>query len=387
MIQKWVTGIERLATVATRFPHSAYAGLVLCLSAEWQYICQTIQDVGPSLAPVENALCKKFLPAVLGIDGTIDDELRTCLGNEVKTKGLAIRDPTLTAAFLYSTSVEATDMLAGTFIQTAPINVKAHQNCVCSADAKHRKTRRDGEVTFHIALMERLPPKVKKWMEHATAAGEWLSTIVDRFSCTELTKDEWLDNVAIRYGRRPDNLPDQYDGCDAGLTLEHGLSCMKGGLVGIHHDDPLQATHPPPPHAAPSQPTPLEMKHVEMSLLTDSGTMDKELTSMSASGTLTPAPTATPPQAKFLRVMSKKRKTSTRLHASTGRDFTPLVDSVDRMASKDAQTAEQCIAWLLAKKWSRTYLGMASLIHTRMSLAIVQSNTLLLRGNQTNPLR
>ncbi|KAL7474492.1 hypothetical protein ACHAW6_000465, partial [Cyclotella cf. meneghiniana] len=39
MIQKWVTGIERLAAIATRFPHSAYTGLVSCMSAKWQYIC------------------------------------------------------------------------------------------------------------------------------------------------------------------------------------------------------------------------------------------------------------------------------------------------------------------------------------------------------------
>ena len=52
-------------------------------------------------------------------------------------------------------------------------------------------------------------------------------------------------------------------------------------------------------------------------------------------------------------------------------DFTPLVYSVDGMASKDVRTAEQRIAWLLAKKWTRTYSDMASIIHTRMSLAIV----------------
>ncbi len=116
MIQKWVTGIKQLAAVTTRFPHSAYAGLVLCLSAEWQYICQTVPDVGPSLTPVENALHTKFLPAVLGIDGPIDDKLRTLLGNGVKTGRLAIRDPTLAAASLYSTSVEATEMLTCTLI-------------------------------------------------------------------------------------------------------------------------------------------------------------------------------------------------------------------------------------------------------------------------------
>ncbi|KAL7474165.1 hypothetical protein ACHAW6_000158, partial [Cyclotella cf. meneghiniana] len=63
------------------------------------------------------------------------------------------------------------------------------------------------------------------------------STIPDRFSGTELTKEEWFDNVAIRYGKRPANLPDHGDGCESGLTLEHGLSCKKGGLVGIRHDD------------------------------------------------------------------------------------------------------------------------------------------------------
>ncbi|KAL7478616.1 hypothetical protein ACHAW6_004437 [Cyclotella cf. meneghiniana] len=66
--------------------------------------------------PVENTVCTKFLPAVLSIDGPIDDKLRTLLRNGVKTGGLAIQDPTLTAASLYSTSVEATDMLTGTLI-------------------------------------------------------------------------------------------------------------------------------------------------------------------------------------------------------------------------------------------------------------------------------
>ncbi|KAL7474378.1 hypothetical protein ACHAW6_000353 [Cyclotella cf. meneghiniana] len=89
--------------------------------------------------PVENALCTKFLPAVLGINGPIDDELRILLGNGVKTGGLAIQDPTLTAASLYSTSVEAKEMLIGTLIQNEPISVEAHRNCVQAAGAKHRK--------------------------------------------------------------------------------------------------------------------------------------------------------------------------------------------------------------------------------------------------------
>ncbi|KAL7478701.1 hypothetical protein ACHAW6_004493 [Cyclotella cf. meneghiniana] len=151
MIQKWVTGIKWLAAIATRFPHSAYAGLVSCLSADWQYICRTVPDVGLSLAPVENTRCIKFLPAVLGTDGPINDELRALLGNGVKTGGLAIQDPTIAAASLYFTSVEATDMPTGTLIQNEPINVETHRNCVRA------------ENTGKLGVMAKSPFTLPSW--------------------------------------------------------------------------------------------------------------------------------------------------------------------------------------------------------------------------------
>ncbi|KAL7475108.1 hypothetical protein ACHAW6_001040 [Cyclotella cf. meneghiniana] len=128
-------------------------------------------------------------------------------------------------------------MLTDTLIRNEPINIVAHRNCVRGAGAACQKTRRNGEAAFHATLMERSPPKVKKPMERAAVAGAWLSTIPDRFFGTKLTKEEWFDNVAIQYGNCPANLPDQYNGCGAGLMLEHSLSCKKGGLVGICHDD------------------------------------------------------------------------------------------------------------------------------------------------------
>ncbi|KAL7477235.1 hypothetical protein ACHAW6_003052 [Cyclotella cf. meneghiniana] len=375
MIQRWVKGIERLAAVATRFPHSAYAGLVSCLSAEWQYICRTVPDVGPSLAPIENALRTKFLPAILGINGPTDDELRTLLGNRVKTGGLAIRDPTLTATSLYSTSVESTNMLTGTFIRNKPINVKAHRTCVRATDAKHWKTRRDGEVAFLMALMERSPAKVKKWMDRATVAGAWLSTILDRFSGTELTKDEWFDNVAIRYGRLPADLPDHCNSCGAGLTLEHRLNCKCGGLVGICHDDvrnewahlcsialtDLQVVIKPTifygngSRAGGNNVTPTTPRTInQTNTLGDEARGDVQAHGFWNQGRGTVFDVCicdtnsrsygNTSLSKILEQHAKEKKdnyeTACLDHC---RDFTPLVYSVDGMASKDARTAEQHI--------------------------------------------
>ncbi|KAL7477922.1 hypothetical protein ACHAW6_003703 [Cyclotella cf. meneghiniana] len=66
LVEKWVHGIEGLSAVTLHFPHSAYAGLISCLSAKWQYICHTVPDVRPLLAPIEEALWTNFLPAILG---------------------------------------------------------------------------------------------------------------------------------------------------------------------------------------------------------------------------------------------------------------------------------------------------------------------------------
>ncbi len=52
-------------------------------------------------------------------------------------------------------------------------------------------------------------------------------------------------------------------------------------------------------------------------------------------------------------------------------DFTPMIYSVDGMADKHACAAEKQIAGIIAGKWTRQYSQMASIVQTRMCLAIV----------------
>ena len=59
-----------------------------------------------------------------------------------------------------------------------------------------------------------------------------------------------------------------------------------------------------------------------------------------------------------------------------------MIYSIDGMVDKLAQAAEKQIAGLLAAKWTWQYSQMACFVRTRMCLAIVRSNTLLLRGDR-----
>ena len=60
-------------------------------------------------------------------------------------------------------------------------------------------------------------------------------------------------------------------------------------------------------------------------------------------------------------------------------DFCPMVYSVDGLPGRKAKTAEQCLAALLAVKWKREYSEVVNFVRVRMALAMVRSNTLLLR--------
>ena len=64
------------------------------------------------------------------------------------------------------------------------------------------------------------------------------------------------------------------------------------------------------------------------------------------------------------------------------RHFSPLVYSVDGLAGKETRAAERRLASLLASKLHREYSEMAFFVRTRMNLAIVRANTILLRSSR-----
>ena len=68
-------------------------------------------------------------------------------------------------------------------------------------------------------------------LHRATSNGVWLSTITQRHNGTYLSWEEFRDNILLRYGLMPQDIPATFDGWDNRLLIEQALSCPKGGPV------------------------------------------------------------------------------------------------------------------------------------------------------------
>ena len=62
------------------------------------------------------------------------------------------------------------------------------------------------------------------------------------------------------------------------------------------------------------------------------------------------------------------------------RTFTPMIYSVDGIPREEALAAQKRLAALLSYRLKREYSEMCGFVRARMSIAILRSNSLLIRG-------
>eukprot|EP00957_Ditylum_brightwellii_P066251 5028195-Ditylum_brightwellii.AAC.1 len=55
--------------------------------------------------------------------------------------------------------------------------------------------------------------------------GAWLTVVTDSLNGTELSQEEFRDNLRLRYSLWPIGLQERCDWCRSSMTIEHGLSC------------------------------------------------------------------------------------------------------------------------------------------------------------------
>ena len=98
-----------------------------------------------------------------------------------------------------------------------------------------------GKMHFDLVKQERIKDLTggqdRKRLHRAKSNGEWLSTVPHRLNGMDLSREEFHDNICLKYGLITKDIPATCDGCGKKFSIEHALLFPKGDLVLAQNDD------------------------------------------------------------------------------------------------------------------------------------------------------
>jgi hypothetical protein len=240
-------------------------------------------------------------------------------------------------------------------------------------------------------------------MLRSRETGAWLTTMPDSQNGTELSVDEFRDNLRLRNGLVPASLPHLCEGCDKRFTVEHAMSCKKGGLVSLRHNDlqaewhflcaealkPSVVSDEPFIHTSQdvqragangTEPTPELRGDVSVHGFWRRGTT--AVFDVRVTDTDQPSNRGVDPVKVLKRHETEKKKKYNALCIARRKTFTPLVFSVDGMRGPECSAASKRLAAHLAAKWKQSYSTVCGYVRSRLSVALARSASRCLRADR-----
>ena len=236
-VEQWSEELLLLSSIAETNPQAAYAAFTHGLANKWTYLSRTMENIGPLLQPLDDIIRTKFIAAICGRPAP-NDELRDLLALPCRLGGLGISNPTCTASNEYTASKAiATPIVRSILSHEGSYTYETHADQL-SAVAEARKTKRHRSSSHVNELQSSLPPELQKAMDlsQEKGASNWLTMLpVEEFGFS-LHKGAFRDALALRYGWPLHNTPSTCS-CGSHFTVEHALSCPKGGYPSIRHNE------------------------------------------------------------------------------------------------------------------------------------------------------
>ena len=152
--------------------------------------------------------------------------------------GLGIFDPSKKSALHYSTC----ETISAPLVRLILDQSEAYAPEVKEAQTRMRnnaqKFHRQCEARAANDLEENLPTKLQKALTICSEKGasSWLSALPISEHGFALHKGAFRDALCLRYGWRPSHLP-SHCVCGHHFTIEHALSCSRGGFPSIRHNE------------------------------------------------------------------------------------------------------------------------------------------------------
>ncbi len=188
LVKKWCEQLMMLSKIAQSEPQAAYAAFVSGFQHKLTYYMHTLPNLGPLLQPFDEVLNHYFIPAITEGHHYSQDE-RKLLSLPARFGGLAI-----------------------------PIFSQIGETLAVLQERMNGDQKRANE----IAQMK--------------GASNWLTSLPIREENYVLNKREFYDAIRMRY-RWPYKFIPTTSACGKRFSVDHALSCLKGGFVHQRHDE------------------------------------------------------------------------------------------------------------------------------------------------------
>ena len=221
--------LEKLAKHSKVSPQNVYKSFTNGLQHKLTFIARTTPNADSLLREAEKIIDKNLIPSMLN-HPSYSDRYRKVFSLPLKEGGLNILLPE-DRANEYERSIRVCEPLQN---QNA-IDAEFYQEKILQ---KIRKEKQEQAIAKKLAIKDLINDKEAYSLDLAMEKGAscWLNALPLKRYHFDLTKGEFRDGIALRYGWDPVKLPSRC-ACGENFNVAHTLHCPKGGYTHIRHND------------------------------------------------------------------------------------------------------------------------------------------------------
>lgn len=404
-VSEWVAEVETLSLIAKSQPHAVYSAFTKCSVNKWTYLSRTTPNISHLLQSLEDAIHQKLIPSITGRNTPNANE-RDLMALPIRYGGLAIGNPSQSADTCYRMSKRVTAPIVDLVVVP-----KDEYGVISKAFAAQQETKykirseiRENGKKRSDEVYHCLPRDSQRLIDFAQEKGasSWLSALPIAEHGFALHKGAFRDAICLRYGWRPPFLPTSCT-CGKAFTVEHALSCSRGGFPSIRHDEIRDTTAHLLSQVCPGVGTepklqPLsgeEMRH-RTANTDDDARLDvvaRGFWDCRQQGAFFDVRVFNPhapsnskqslPSCYRKHEQEKKRAYEERVREVERGCFTPLVFSATGGMGPAASTVYKRLASMIAEKREQPYNTVMAWIRCRMSFSLLRSAIMCIRGSRS----
>ena len=236
MVDKWTTDLKVLCEIAHTQPQAAYISFTKAFKSKFTYFQRTIPSFEQYLEPLQDVINRTFVPAIIGQDTPLSDQLMACFSLPTSRGGLNIPDLQEETPYQHSSSKLITNVHTESILRqeecmlpcSSSILIELEDGSTTGATPNHLRAQFTSEKVSRLRVkiekvMKDLPEELRDLvMRHQDrGASFWLEAIPLEESDCILSKDSikhifkkkevFKDGLRLRYDLPLPSLPSSYD--------------------------------------------------------------------------------------------------------------------------------------------------------------------------------